>query len=241
MIDLHNHLLPGIDDGARTVADAIELLRIAASDGITRMVMTPHIQPGRYNNNVQTIKASFGLLTQAVKQTDLTIELGMAAEVHLDPQIISMLENEQIPFLGEEDGFKIMLLELPHHQVPPGTEQLIAYLMKQNIRPMIAHPERNRAIMEDIDKLHRLRDLGCLVQLTSSSITGSFGLNIHRTSILMLNQGHVDIIASDSHDNKYRPPILSTATSLVSALLGEAKAWDLVSGRPGAISESKFH
>lgn len=241
MIDLHNHLLPGIDDGAKTVADSIELLKIAADDGITKMVMTPHIEPGRYNNTTQTISEAFELLSIELNNSDITIEIAMAAEVHLDPAILPMIDNGQIPFLGEEEGYKIMLLELPHGHIPPGTDQFIKYLIKNNIRPIIAHPERNRAIMEDMDKLKNLKELGCLTQVTSSSITGTFGVNIHRTSIKMLNQGNVDIIASDAHDSRYRPPTLATARTLAEGLLGQEKAWALVHDRPMSISKCKFH
>ena len=114
-------------------------------------------------------------------------------------------------------------------------------LMKRNIRSMIAHPERNRAIMEDMNKLKRLKELGCLTQITSSSITGTFGKKIQRISIEMLNQGLVDIIASDAHDCQYRPPTLSTARTIAESFVGKEKAWELVSHRPKSISDVKFH
>ena len=241
MIDLHNHLLPGIDDGAKTVEDSIELLKIAAEDGITRMVMTPHIEPGRYNNDTQTIRESFNRLTNELKDVSIGIEIAMASEVHLDPAILPMIDNDQIPFLGEENGYTIMLLELPHGQIPPGTEQFINHLIKNNIRPIIAHPERNREIMDDISKLKRLKGIGCLTQITSSSLTGTFGVNIQRTAIRMLNQGDVDIIASDAHDSHYRPPTLSTARAFAESLVGKDKALELVNDRPRSISSSKFN
>ncbi len=241
MIDLHCHLLPGIDDGAKTVADSIELLRIAVGDGITKMVMTPHIEPGRYNNNLQTISESFNQFTNNLKEINIRIEIAMAAEVRLDPLVLPMIEDGQIPFLGEENGYKIMLLELPHWQIPAGTENFINYLIKNSIRPIIAHPERNRVIMDDMDKLKKLQDIGCLTQITSSSVTGNFGKNIQRSAINMLNQGCVDIIASDAHDAQNRPPTLSTARALTEALVGKEKTWELVYDRPKSISDSKFH
>ncbi|MDO6592945.1 tyrosine-protein phosphatase [Neptuniibacter sp. 1_MG-2023] len=235
MIDLHCHLLPGIDDGASSMEEALSLARIAADDGITHMVLTPHVHPGRYNNNVQSIKPIFEQFQTALVENDINLSVKAAGEVRLSAEVLAMFANNQLPFLGVWEDKKVMLLELPHSHVPPGSEKLVKWLLDRGVLPMIAHPERNKGIMSDVTKLTPFIELGCLFQLTAMSVSGGFGVEAKRLSDQMLMNGWVTIIASDGHNSDHRPPVLSKAVSAAAELIGDVEARRLVWGNPARI------
>ncbi len=156
MIDLHCHLLPGIDDGPVTLASALQLATLAVANGITHAVVTPHVNPGRYENTAPSIASVFEAFQTELTAQGINLKLGMAGEVRICPEIPPMLEQGLIPFLGEWEGKKVLLLELPHSHVPPGSDKLVQWLLDRDIQPMIAHPERNKDVMRDLDKWHLL-------------------------------------------------------------------------------------
>ena len=240
MIDLHCHILPGIDDGAQTIEDSIALLNAAVEDGISRMLCTPHIQLGRFNNTIDTIKAAFEQLQEHKIKAGIDIELGFAAEVRICPEIMLMVKQQRLPFIGKWHDKDVLLLELPHSHIPPGTEQLINWLNKNSIIPMIAHPERNRDIITDITRLSRIPTASCLYQITASSLCGDFGEVPKKISEQLLVENKVTIVASDTHNIKRRPPKLKQAKHIVEKLVGSEKAQMLFYNTPKLISDSKF-
>jgi len=156
VIDLHCHLLPGIDDGPKGMAAAVALAQQAVADGITHAVVTPHIHHGRWENSIAGISAGLSTFRDALAQASVPLTLGMAGEVRVGPEILSMLPANELPFLGEFDGRRVLLLELPHSHIPPGTDKIIGWLLKQNILPMIAHPERNKDVLRKLEKIQPL-------------------------------------------------------------------------------------
>jgi len=240
MIDIHCHLLPGIDDGAANMSDALALLRIAQKDGIKRMVLTPHLHLGRYDNSKALIERQFQSFKDAIADEAITIELAVAAEVRFDSEIITLLKNEQLPLLGTVDGQQFMLLELPHADIPMGCHELVKYLIRHQVIPVIAHPERNRELLKSPNKIHALADLGCWFQLTAGSIVGSFGEGCQALSESLLQQGLVQVVASDAHNAQYRPPLLSAARARVAELMGEKVAQMLFWDNPYRITASLF-
>ena len=147
MIDIHNHIIPGIDDGAVDISMALEMLGMAESQGITHLVCTPHMHPGRFDNDGGSIALAFARLQEAVCQTRLSIQLAMAAEVRMTDELIVQLAQDKVPFVGRWQGRPALLLEMPHSRIPTGIEKLLVWLQQQNIQPVIAHPERNKEIM----------------------------------------------------------------------------------------------
>jgi len=240
LFDLHCHLLPGIDDGARTMEDALELARFAVANGITHAVVTPHLQPGVWNNDRARIEEVGGQFREALVAAGIPLQLGLAAEVHVDPLIIPMLGSGRVPFLGEEDGYKILLLEFPHTHIIPGSDKLIDLLLRQGIRPMIAHPERNGDVLQRIEKLRPLRSAGCLMQVTAASVAGYFGPQVRTCATQLLELGWVDVIATDAHNIRYRPPDLAAGRDAAARVVGEELAWGLVYERPANIAASHF-
>jgi protein-tyrosine phosphatase len=235
VIDLHCHLLPGIDDGPETLEEALDLARLAVANGIRRAVVTPHIQPGCWDNDRRSIERVWGTFLEAVARYGLPLELGMAAEVRLCAEMIGLLAEDRIPFLGEYRGKRVLLLEFPHDQIPVGTEKFVRWLLRQDIQPMIAHPERNKAVIRDFSRIFPYVDMDCLFQVTSGSLVGRFGPFAEERALQFLEEGWITVLASDAHNARHRPPELRDGRDLVARLAGVEMARRLVEETPAAI------
>ena len=240
MIDLHCHFLPGIDDGAATMEQAIALARAAVDNGIRRAIVTPHLHPGRYENTRASIEAHARVFRQALKQADVPLRVGYAAEVRLAPEILPMIERGEVPFLGELDGYRIMLLEFPHSHIPLGAEKLVAKLLDMKIRPLIAHPERNKDVMRNLDKLRPFTEMDCLLQLTAAAVAGKFGDNALKRAVQLLESDANIVLATDAHNLKARPPMLREGMEAAAEIVGPEAALDMVQRLPGAIVAAQF-
>lgn len=235
MFDLHCHLLPGIDDGAATMPEALELAQLAVANGITHSIMTPHIHPGRYENDIQTISKVFDEFVDALIAAEIPLTIGMAAEVRISMEMVTMIADHRIPFLGEVDGYSIILLEFPHNQIIPGAVNLVNFLIEQKIRPLIAHPERNKDVIRSLDAIQPLVDAGCLLQVTAGSLEGRFGQFALERSIEMLKRDWVYLLASDAHNVRNRPPELEPGRKVAAEVLGDDASWLLVKQRPAEL------
>ena len=240
MIDLHCHLLPGIDDGPKTLEDALELCRIAVRNGIQKAVTTPHILPGIYDNTLASIMEAWLAFRSLLTEAGIALELGYAAEIRIDPNIISMVETDSLPVLGEFEGNRLILLELPHTHIPPGCEELIHWLIKKEIRPLIAHPERNHAVIPKPKRIEPFIKAGCLLQVTTGSLAGIFGDEPRACAIELLKRGWVTVLASDAHNLHYRLPELEPGRVVAAGIVGEEESWAMVRERPEQITRSNF-
>lgn len=236
MIDLHSHLLPGIDDGARSMEEALQLARMAVEDGIQHITFTPHVHPGRYENTRASIEPVFEQFCAALKQEAIPLSVAMAGEVRLSAEVLMLVAQNQVPFLGEWDGKKVMLLELPHSHIPPGSDKLVKWLLDRNILPMIAHPERNKDIMRDLNLVAPFVEMGCLFQITAMSVSGGFGVPAAQRAAEFLEKGWATVIATDAHNLDRRPPVLSKGYAAACAFVGESAAKELVFGNPRKIA-----
>jgi protein-tyrosine phosphatase len=232
MIDTHCHLLPGIDDGARNIEQSLQMARTAVDEGIAYSVMTPHIHPGRYENTRSVICAAADKFQLALKSAGIPLNIGVAAEVRLSPEVLGLVERDEIPFLGELDGYRIMLLEFPHSHIPPGAAKLVESLFASKIRPIIAHPERNKAVIRDLRKLRPFVDMGCILQLTASAVAGGFGAGPHECANKILRMDALKILATDAHNLKARQPRLRDGRDAAAKLVGEQAADDMVFANP---------
>ena len=212
MLDLHVHVLPGIDDGPRNLDDALKLARALVADGIEHVVATPHIYPGVFDNTPHRIAEAFERLQTAVTAEGLALTMTWAAEVRICPEIIDWLEHRRLPLLdGSLVGPSTALIELPDGQIPVGTDRLAGLMLERGITPLIAHPERNKAVMEQPSRLEALRRMGCRFQLTAGSVIGEFGSKAHATARHLLDAGWADVVASDAHNLSGRKPRMSAA------------------------------
>jgi protein-tyrosine phosphatase len=232
LIDLHCHLLPGVDDGAPDLATSLAMARMAVADGVRHVACTPHITPGVYNNTGSDIEERIDSLSSVLEAEGIALNLWRGADVHVDPQLVDRLTRGEVPTLGQSRYF---LLEPPHHVVPPRLPALVQDLVAASYVPIITHPERLGWIESHYDMIVRLVAMGALIQLTAASITGGFGKRPKYWSERMLDQGIVDIIATDAHNTTGRPPILSVARDVLAERLGEAEAIEMVHNRPARV------
>lgn len=235
MIDLHCHLLPGIDDGPEDLASALSLARHAVSAGIRVSVVTPHMHSGRYDNCAANIFNAAREFQRILDAQSIPLEIRAAAEVRLDHEILSWVGEEHIPYVGHWQGERVMLLEFPHSHVPVGADKLVAWLRKQGIRPMIAHPERNKDILRSVDKLVPFMQMGCLLQVTAGAVAGTFGESARARAADLLGRGWVTVLASDAHNVEVRPPELEPGRAAAALIVGVEESWRLVRDRPQEI------
>lgn len=217
MIDLHCHFLPGIDDGAQTIEQALELARLAVADGITIAAMTPHVHVGRYDNSRTGIVEKTEAFQRVLEHKGIPLKVFPAGEVRLNYEVMDLVTADEAPFLGELEGYRIMLLEFPHSQVPVGADKLVQWLFTQKIRPLIAHPERNKDVMRSHAKIEPFINMGCMLQVTAGSLVGQFGAPAKAAAEYFLAQNWVGVLATDAHDAVHRPPNLGVARDLLVA------------------------
>ena len=222
MIDIHCHLLPGIDDGPTTLEQAMALAKALVDDGITHAVATPHVFPGRFENRRTSIEDEFERFASQLADSGIPLALGWAGEVRLTPEVLDLLALQELPYLGQSGRLQAMLLEMPDGQIPLGSDRFITHLMARGVRPVIVHPERNRAVMENTQRLQPFVAQGCAVQITAGSLVGQFGAKAQATAKAILDAGWVDVIASDAHNLTGRRPRMAEAAAWLGQHYGAA-------------------
>lgn len=232
MLDLHHHLLPGIDDGATDLAMALEMARMAVADGIGTVACTPHIYPGLYDNDRAGIVAAIARLQDALDQAGIPLCLVEGADVHLDPGLVEGIRGGRIPTLA---GSRYLLLEPPHHVAPPNFEGVVFELMATGLVPVITHPERLSWVEDHYDLFVRLSRRGAWMQITAGALTGRFGRRVKYWSERFVDEGHCMVLATDAHHPQRRPPLLAEAREAVAARLGAEEALHMVQTRPAGI------
>lgn len=217
MIDLHSHILPGIDDGARSMDIALKMAEQAVECGITHMACTPHIHKGYFDNTPQTIEASYRQFSAAVEHASIPLNLSFAAEVRVNELIPLWFKSQSLPFLGKWKDKHVLLLEMPHSHIPQGLDALVKWLLRNNVQPIIAHPERNRELLAEQHKFAWLQRTGCLFQVTAGALTGRFGEKVQDFAHSLMSERSFHIVASDTHDLERRPNDMKAAYSEVLA------------------------
>jgi protein-tyrosine phosphatase len=232
MIDLHCHILPGIDDGATDLAMSLEMARIAVDDGIRTMACTPHIYPGMYDNDAPGIRRAIASLQAELDAAGLPLKLVEGADVHLDPDLVVGIRADRIPTLA---GSRYLLLEPPHHVAPPRFEASVFTLMAAGYVPVITHPERLKWIEHDFDVFVRLVERGVWMQVTAGALTGRFGKRVTYWAEKFVGEGMTHLLATDAHHPQRRPPLLAEAREAAVSLVGPEEADHLVHTRPHGI------
>ncbi|WP_066018127.1 tyrosine-protein phosphatase [Endozoicomonas atrinae] len=240
MIDIHNHIIPGIDDGADSLEQALAMLELAQADGIRKLVCTPHMHPGRFDNNVQTIRPGFSGLKQKAEEAGLSIQLAMAAEVRFSDEMMFQLRRDEIPMIGQWEGFQCLLLEMPHQRIPVGMEQMLDWLHKREIRVVIAHPERNKELMSYPERVLPFVERGALLQLTAGSVAGLFGEKAEATARWFVDRELVQFVASDAHHPVRRPPAMALAAETLKQWVGSEQCSLLTTGNPDQLTQCLF-
>lgn len=232
LIDIHCHLLPGLDDGPASGAEALALARLAAADGIATVIATPH-QLGRYREvRAERIRAGVVQLQQVLQQHDVNLRILPGADVRIEPEVVEKIRSGEV--LTVADRGRHVLLELPHEVCPP-LDQLLAQLQQAGLCGILSHPERNLAIQAQPDLVGPLVESGWLIQITAASLTGTFGTRARGVAEWLVQHGWVHFVATDAHSMMARPPILSRAWTRVVELVGPDLAEQWFSTNPNAV------
>lgn len=240
MIDLHSHILHGIDDGASDIEVSIEMARIAVADGITHMACTPHIFPGKYENSSAIILPAIKALQSVLDDKKIALKLMCGADAHVSIDLIDRIMLGDVPTLN---GSRYFLLEPPHEVLPPRLPELAEKALLAGYVPILTHPERLLWGERHYEVFIKLSDMGCLLQLTAGSLLGDFGSLAKRIAERILADGRAGIVATDAHGVKSRRPLLSFAYNYIAAKIGKSEAEELFVKRPMAIisnQEIKF-
>lgn len=235
MHDVHCHYLPGVDDGARTMAEALGLLRAAVDNGITHAVLTPHAYPGVWDNRQATLAPRFARFREAAAEAGIPIALSLGAEVRLHPDSLQAVIAGELPLIGSLGGRGVVLLEFPDGNIPMGAMQACERLIAADITPLIAHPERNKQVMRQVASIRPFVEMGCLLQITAASVIGEFGEPAYRAADELLRQGLVAVVASDAHNLVHRPPRMAEARRMLARRFGQGFAHRLTHELPGEI------
>jgi protein-tyrosine phosphatase len=217
MIDIHCHILSGIDDGAKTMEDSVELAKAAVKEGIHTIIATPHHMNGRYENTKSIIIENTALLNQHLIEEKIPVSILPGQETAIHGEIMEGLENDEIQTLNDT---QYLFIELPSGYVPRYTEKLLFDIQLKGLIPIIVHPERNQEIVEKPDLLYQFIKKGALSQVTASSINGKFGKKVKSFSEQLIEANLVHFIASDAHNLTNRAFHLESAYDYISNRYG---------------------
>ena len=229
MIDIHCHILAEVDDGPKSWDVAGEMCRMAAADGIEHIVATPHAND-RYRYDREFLTRTLDSLRQRIGPTP---GLSLGCDFHLS------YENLQDVMLFPErytiERSRYLLAELSNYSVPVQIEEHFRALLQKGLTPVITHPERNPIMQRTPQRILQWVELGCVIQVTGSALTGQWGEAAWRTAQWLLKREAVHVLATDAHDTERRPPVLSTSRDAAAEICGEEVARALVEGNPRAI------
>jgi protein-tyrosine phosphatase len=232
-VDVHCHLLPGIDDGAKDWDESLAMARLAVEDGTATIVATPH-QLGNFDHNRgDDIRGLVAEVQQRITAARIPLTVLPGADVRIEPDMVERLVRGDVLTLG--DHRRHVLLELPHELYLP-LEPLLERLSRRKIIGVLSHPERNQGILRQPDVLGPLVDAGCLLQITAGSLCGTFGPECQAFCEWLLSEGLVHFVATDAHGPRSRRPLMQRAFERVVELAGETTATDLCSNNPGRVA-----
>jgi len=198
-IDLHSHILPGIDDGAKNIEKSLEMLRAMQELGYEKVITTPHVMADAYRNTTRTILEKLALLRQAAKQEGLEIEIEAAAEYYMDEELSARLEKDDILTIGGE----YLLFETSYISKPLNFEEVVYEMQAKGYKALFAHPERYRYITDPQKEYSEIKKLGVLFQIDINSLGGQYGKQAQENAQLLSEWGLVDFLGSDAHGTRH--------------------------------------
>jgi protein-tyrosine phosphatase len=235
VIDLHSHILHGVDDGARTLETSLAMAKMAVADGISVMACTPHFMPGLYDSESHDIRQRVAQLNEELHHQGIDLALVVGADAHMRPDLIDALRNHRILTLHDTRYF---LFEPPHTTMPRQMDELLFNTQMAGYVPILTHPERFKWIEQNYEVFCTLAKSGVWMQITAGSLTGRFGSRAQYWAQRMLAEGLVSIIATDTHDTRARPPLLREAFDVAVTEVGPVEAENLVLNRPTCVLEN---
>jgi len=233
VVDIHSNILPEVDDGSKSWETSVAMCRMAAADGITHQVATPHAND-RYPYDRDLLQELVTRLQQLVGDA---LKLSLGCDFHLSyDNMQDVLANPARYAIG---GSHYMLVELSNYSVPHQTTDCFTQLGDLGITAVITHPERNPILRESPHRVTEWAEQGCVIQITGSALTGFWGERVRRAALWLLEHDAVHVLATDAHDTEKRIPVLSTARDAAAKICGQEVADALVKANPSAILNSQ--
>lgn len=238
MIDIHCHILPDMDDGPRNWEKSLTMARMAAADGIRVIVASPHLfRDKRVDlealNDKEVILQKIRQFQEMLEAEQIPLKILPGCDCPLSLEALDLLKADRVMTIN--DGRRYLLLEMPDSSIPPAAPDICFQLQSQGLTPIITHPERHLVFLHNPERLLRFLDLGCLVQMTAGSLTGTFGRKVAKVSQTMVKKGYIQLIATDAHSTGGRPPVLSKAVAQLTKLIGKDPALAMVTAIPEKI------
>ncbi len=224
MVDLHHHLLFGLDDGARDLETSLTMARMAAEDGITHVVCTPHAN-AKYEFNPELNQQKINTLREQIAANGIALTLGMGCDLHLSYDNIQAALKD--PSRYSINGLGYLLVELPDFSLPTGLTETFYQLRIAKMTPILTHPERNQTLQSDYSRMVPWLQGGLLVQLTADSVLGRWGKKAEQLAHNFLENRWVNFLATDAHSTRSRPPRMREAHAIVAKRHGQEYA-DLI-------------
>lgn len=226
MVDVHSHILFGLDDGAKTLEDSLAMAEDAIADGITHVVGTPHASSEHAFDfaRVQAVRDA------VAKRLDGRLTLATGCDFHLNPENLQAIRKDSAPYCINQKDY--LLLEFNEFSIPPAMDQTLHELQLAGLRPIITHPERNAILRSHPDRLMNWVRLGCFSQITAGSLSGVFGPGAKEDAWNWIARGLVHFVSSDAHNTARRPLKLKFAYDSIAAQLGEETARALLIENP---------
>jgi protein-tyrosine phosphatase len=236
MIDIHHHLLPGLDDGSDSMETSVEMARLAVAEGITHVVCTPHAN-NYYTFDPVANAAKADELRERLAAESLPLTLGLGCDFHLSFDNIQLALTDSKRF--SINGLGYLLVELPDFGLPPGLTETYFQLRLAGMTPILTHPERNPTLQKDSSRMIDWLRGGMLVQVTADSLTGHKGKRAQQVAFELLDKRWVHFLASDAHNLSSRPPRMREAHDLVAKKYGADYARSLCVTNPLAVFQGK--
>ena len=236
MVDLHHHLLPGLDDGARDLETSVAMARIAAGDGITRVVCTPHAS-SRYAFEPGAVAAALDRLRAALQDAGIALELASGCDFHVSYDNVEDALAHPRKYTIAQGNY--LLVELPDFSLPPSLAETLYELRIGGMTPILTHPERNPTLQKNLDRMADWLRAGLLVQVTAGSVLGEMGGTARKAAEQLLHRRWVHFLATDAHDTERRPPRMRAARELVAKRYGPDYSTLLCETNPLAVWEGR--
>lgn len=236
MIDLHAHILPKVDDGPEDMEEAVRAVSSLASGGTETIVATPHNMPGMFETGLERIRRSADSLRDAIAGNEIPVKLILGQEITFQDDLLGKLERKELLTIGET---AYLLFEFPPYFVPPAARGFVFEARLHGYFPILAHPERNQQMQNDMDLVQQFVEAGTLMQVTAASVFGRLGDTVRESARTMLRRGLVHFIATDAHSFRFGPGDMRQAVEAAAGIIGESAAGDLVEANPAAVIEGR--
>lgn len=237
MIDIHNHLLINVDDGPGAKSEVLDLLNQAADQGITNIICTPHHYSGSYVNPSNIVKDKLDEVRNIISANNLSIEVHPGQEIRMNDYMLLELETgESIPL----NDTRYVLVEFSFTSLRNDVYEMLGELAVRGYTPVIAHPERCRPIVRDVNQLRQMVDSGAKAQVTAASVAGELGTQLQELSLKWIEEGLIHIVASDAHHAVYRPFLMKEALQVIDERLGRKVSNELMKNAESVLYNKKI-